>query len=115
MWQRHLFLALSLSNLCYLRVWSELLTYTRSDEYLMKLPPGPVSYVAVMFNVLLVGGALWAAITLVRRSLWVEVAFLLFLLIPLNALRAVLSNQLDCLRLTLFGIMGPRKVVLIAS
>jgi hypothetical protein len=36
---RDLFIALSLANLCYLRVWSELLTYTRSDTYLMKLPP----------------------------------------------------------------------------
>jgi hypothetical protein len=65
---RDLFIALSLANLCYLRVWSELLTYTRSDTYLMKMPPAPAHYLAVMLNVLLVAGALGAAVTLARRK-----------------------------------------------
>src|SRR5919108_1662548 len=109
--RRDLFIALSLANLCYLRVWSELLTYTRADEYLMKLPPGPKDYCAVMLNVLLMGGILWGAVALARRILskvafrWVEFAFLAFLLVPLNALRAVLSNHFDFLRSALFGIV----------
>jgi len=44
---RHAFLvALSFANLCYLRVWSELLTYTPWDTYLMTTPPKPVAMFA---------------------------------------------------------------------
>ena len=118
---RDLFIALSLANLCYLRVWSELLTYTRSDTYLMKLPPAPADYLAVMLNVLLVAGALWAAVTLARRKAsksafrWVEVVFLLFLIVPLNAVRAVLSNHFDFLRSAIFAILSPRVVEMMAA
>lgn len=115
--RRNLFIALSLANLCYLRVWSELLTYTRSDTYLMKLPPGPMNYAAVMLNVLLTGFLLLAAAAFLRprfpRS--TEVIFLLFLLVPLNALRAVLSNHFDFLRSALFGVVGTRGIELLAG
>src|ERR1700682_878731 len=118
---RDLFIALSLANLCYLRVWSELLTYTRSDTYLMKLPPAPAEYLAVMLNVLLVAGALWAGVTLPRRMASksafraVEVVFLLFLIVPLNAVRAVLSNHFDFLRSAIFDILSPRAVEIMAA
>jgi hypothetical protein len=134
MLRRDLLIALSLANLCYLRIWSELLTYTRADTYLMKLPPPPVEYQAVMLNVLLVGAALWIAAAIARHWLTVpsrdpglgsfrrqgavvwfgEVAFLLLLLIPSNAVRAVLANRLDFLRSAIFGIVAPRTVELIA-
>ena len=56
---RHAFLvALSFANLCYLRVWSELLTYTPWDTYLMTTPPKPVDYLAVTVNVVLLA-AVW--------------------------------------------------------
>jgi len=119
--RRDLFIALSLANLCYLRIWSELLTYTRPDEYLMKLPPGPMQYVAVMLNVLLLGGILFGAVNWGRRRFsksgfrWVEAAFLLFWIVPLNAIRAVLSNHFDLLRSGLFGILDPRAVELLAG
>jgi hypothetical protein len=118
---RDLFIALSLANLCYLRVWSELLTYTRSDTYLMKLPPAPADYLAVMLNVLVIAGALCAAVTLARRRAsknafrWVELVFLLFLVVPLNALRAVLSNRFDFLRSAIFAILSPRVVEMLAA
>jgi len=118
--RRDLLIALSLANLCYLRVWSELLTYTRADTYLMKLPPPPAEYLAVMLNVLLVGVAFWIAAAIARNRLPVmeplsEVAFLLLLLVPLNALRAVLANRLDFLRSAIFSIVAPRTVELIAA
>jgi hypothetical protein len=119
--RRDLFIALSLANLCYLRVWSELLTYTRSDEYLMKLPPRPMEYFALMLNVLLVAALLFGAVTWARRMFsksafrWVEFAFLLFLIVPLNALRAVLSNHFDFLRSALFSLVSPRTVELMAA
>ena len=121
MWRRDLLIAFSLANLCYLRIWSELLTYTRADTYLMKLPPPPTEYVAVMLNVVLVGVALWTAAAIARHWLpagafrWSEAAFLLLLLIPLNALRTVLGNRFDLLRSALFSLVAPRTVELIAG
>lgn len=39
---RHAFLvALSFANICYLRVWAEILTYRPWDTYLMTTPPDP--------------------------------------------------------------------------
>jgi hypothetical protein len=84
---RDLAIALSLANVFYYNVWTEILTYTPSDAYLMKTPPVPARYVAAVLNVLVLGGVLWLAATLARRrrSAWApEVArfgFLLFLLV----------------------------------
>jgi hypothetical protein len=58
---RHAFLvALSFANICYLRVWAEVLTYSPSDTYLMTTPPRPVEYLAVVANVLLAAAMLTA-------------------------------------------------------
>ena len=46
---RHSFLvALSFANICYLRIWAEVLTYRPSDTYLMVTPPRPVEYLALV-------------------------------------------------------------------
>ena len=56
---RHTFLvALSFANICYLRVWAEVLTYRPWDTYLMTAPPRPVEYLALVVNVLLLAAAL---------------------------------------------------------
>jgi len=64
---RDLAVAFSLANLCYLRIWSELLTYTRANTYLMKTPPVPAEYAAVVMNVLLAGALFWGLATAARR------------------------------------------------
>ena len=108
--------ALSLANFCYLRVWSELLTYSRGDTYLMKMPPGPAALSAVMANVLILAALLWTLATAARKLLspagfgWAEAGFLVFLIVPLNALRAVAAHYLTYLRSPLFEILGPRGV-----
>ena len=67
---RQIFLAaLSFANLCYLRVWSELLTYRRWDTYLMATPPKPVEYYALIANVLLAAVLLTGLTMLVTRVL----------------------------------------------
>lgn len=121
MW-RDLAICLSLANLCYIRVWSELLTYTEADTFLMKSPPSPVHYVAAMLNTLLLGGLLWAGITLARRERtgWplklARWGFFLLLLVPLNGLRAVLANVMPDLRLPgLLRLAGPVGVVLMSA
>ncbi|MGH9719544.1 MAG: sulfatase-like hydrolase/transferase [Bryobacteraceae bacterium] len=122
MW-RDLAIGLSLANLCYLRIWSELLTYRRDDLYFMLHPPAPPSYAAVISNVLLLGAALgfgahWVRTRGSERSMtWIRRAFLLLLALPLNALRSVLGSrvpQLFFLRSPLFEIIGQRGVVLLA-
>ena len=117
---RDLAAALSLANLCYLRVWSELLTYTRSDTYLMKAPPGPAAYLAVMCNVLLLGGCLWALAIMARR--WLprtlragEIGFLILLIVPLNGLRSVLADHYAYLKSPLLDLIGARGVMLLAA
>ena len=118
--RRDLAIALSLSNLCYLRVWSELLTYRRADTYLMKSPPGPAALAAVMANVLLLAVLLWGLVTLARKRLsrsafrCVQAAFLVFLAVPLNALREVAAHNLPYLKSSMFDLLGMRGVAALA-
>ncbi|MCU1235027.1 MAG: sulfatase [Candidatus Solibacter sp.] len=112
--------AISLTNLCYLRVWSELLTYRRGDTYLMKSPPGPTELAAVMTNVVLIALLLWGLVTFARKRLsivrfrWVQAAFLLFLAVPLNALREVSAHHFPYLKSPMFEVLGPRGVAALA-
>ena len=118
---RDLAIAFSLANLCYLRVWSELLSYTRADAYLMKTPPVPSEYAAVMMNVLLAGGLFWGLATPARRFFskqafgFVEIGFLVTLVIPINAARSVLANDFPYLRSPLFEVLGTRGVTALAG
>ena len=117
---RELAIAISAANLCYLRIWSELLTYTRADTYLMKAPPPRAAYLAVVVNVLIVAGILYGALQLVRRAaprryhFLADTGFLLFLAIPFNALRSVLSEHFDFLKSSLFGVIGKAGVAAVA-
>lgn len=119
--RRDLAIALSLANLCYLRVWSELLTYRRVDTYLMKSPPGPSALAAVMANVLLMAVLLWGMVTLARKQLsrsgfrWVQAGFLVFLAVPLNALREVAAHNVPYLKSSLFELLGTRGVAALAA
>src|SRR5450432_772184 len=65
---RDLAIAVSLANLSFLRVWSELLTYRRADTYLMRTPPGPAALMAAATAVLLMAGTLWALVVLARAA-----------------------------------------------
>ncbi len=110
-------IALSFANLSFVRLWSELLTYSRADTYTMKLPYPPASYLAVIVDVLLIGAAGWCAAFLIQRSenravdAAGRVAFLAALALPLNALRAMLANTWELLRSPLFDRIGTRGVL----
>ena len=113
--------ALSFANLCYLRVWSELLTYSRHDVYLMVTPPKPVEYLAVIANVLLAAVAIWGLSMLAVRTLkgrsfrWAEMVVVLGMCIPLNGLRSVLSNQFPYLKSPLIELLGVRGVMILGG
>src|SRR4051794_21050833 len=108
--------AVALANICYLRVWSELLTYRRLDTYLMKEAPGPAELSAAAANVLLLVLVLFGLATLARatvqesRRKWFSIGFLLFLAIPANAIRTVLAEYLPLLKSPLFDVLGTKGV-----
>jgi len=116
---RRFLVALSFANICYLRIWSELLTYRRSDAYLMVTPPRPVEYFAVMTNVLLAAAVLWGLSIVAERVLrgrnirFAEMAVVLGLAIPLNAIRTVLSARFPYLKSPLIILLGMRGVVVL--
>jgi hypothetical protein len=117
---RHAFLvALSFANICYLRVWAELLTYRPWDTYLMTTPPRPVEYLALVCNIVLMAVLLTGLSMLARRVLpgkqfrFAEMAVVLGIFIPLNALRAVLSKQFPLLKSPLIELLGLRGVMIL--
>ncbi len=113
--------ALSFANLCYLRIWSELLTYNHTDVYLMVTPPKPVEYFAVIANVLVAAVVIWGLSILAVRVLkgrsfrLAEMAVVLGLCIPLNGLRSVLSNRFPYLKSPLIILLGVNGVMLLGA
>jgi hypothetical protein len=109
---KDLAIALSLANLCLLRIWSQSLTYSPSDTYLMKHPPLPAAYYAAILNVVCLGVLFWLVSLIVRKfdspgALRArEIVFLLSMLVPLNALREVASRQMPYFRGTLIRVAG---------
>lgn len=104
---RYLLLGLSFANLCFLKIWAPLLTYTRRDMYLMKTGVEPFNIVACILNILLIGSVLAGAAILLQRHMkkWIgstprALLFLAALLLPLNAIRAVAVERFPFLRLT---------------
>jgi hypothetical protein len=89
--RRDVVIALSLANLCFLRVWTEILSLAGPGGYYLQ--PSPWAPWAVMLDVLIVGALMATGVLLARRSphpLPLRVAraiFLLALFIPLDVLR----------------------------
>jgi len=94
---KDLAVALSFANICYIRVWQELLGVKPWDAYLMNEMPAPGQYWGVMANVLLAGLLLWPVVRAARTRLHLSVnlpALLLvaLFLIPLNGIRPLLAG-----------------------
>jgi hypothetical protein len=85
--RRDLILALSLANLCYMPAWSKLIAHDPLGEILRY---DLSQYQGLLISVLLLGAALWSAMTLVRWSQkagvmrLAEWAFLLILIVPIS-------------------------------
>ena len=111
--------ALSFANICYLRIWAEILTYRPWDTYLMTTPPRPVEYLALVVNILLIAAVLTGLSILARRLLpgkqfrFAEMAVVLGICIPLNGVRSVLSNQFPLLKSPLIELLGLRGVMIL--
>jgi hypothetical protein len=60
-------IVLSLVNLSYVRVWSELLTFEPADCFYLKRPFEASDYVAAMLGVLLIATVLWTLVVFAQR------------------------------------------------
>ena len=91
---KDLAIAVSLANLCFIKIWSFILC--KDNSYYSKGPNG-IDCAASMLNVILVGGILWLLIILIRKSntglisAFSYTAFFLILVIPLNGIRSLFS------------------------
>lgn len=87
--------SLSLANLCYIRVWSALLT-KKSYFFLVNIPTKLDIY-AIMINVIILATFFWVIITFIqsRKKEWLNnfsiICFFFLLFIPANAVRNVLT------------------------
>ena len=97
---KELALWLSWANLLFLRVWVELLTYTRSNVFYMRQLPLPVHYLAAVTGVLSLGAALgglsvWADRQHSRRlTMAMDGLRLLMIVLVANQLRLALSTMI---------------------
>ncbi|MGE5645467.1 MAG: sulfatase-like hydrolase/transferase [Acidobacteriota bacterium] len=113
-------IAFSLANLSFLNLWSQLLTYTRPDRYTMKYAPAPALYGGLILDVVLYGAVLWAGIAACRRlkghaATLARLGFLLLLVLPLNALRAAMSQHVPFLKSDLILKIGVKGVIILAA
>jgi hypothetical protein len=85
--------ALSLANLCFIRVWPDLLNSLWADTYYLKREPYLTDAGTVVLSVLIIATLFYVAVSLARRARhaalldvtrWI---FLVVLLVPLNGIR----------------------------
>jgi hypothetical protein len=119
---KDLAIGLSLANLCFLRVWTEMLTYTWAYTYWMKVPPTRVELVAAILDVILLGCVLGLGVHFTRGRFgktgmkWVRRLFIVSLIIPINAIRAVVTQAVpdwDFLRSGMLVTLGSKGTILL--
>jgi hypothetical protein len=110
--------ALSLANLCFIRVWPDLLNALSAETYYLKHPPYLIDAGIVVLCVLLIATIFYVAVALARwtrRPLALTVTrwlFLGMLLIPLNGIRL----QFPALHGSIpAGLFGPKAEIWIIS
>lgn len=107
---RRLFIVcFSLANLCYLRVWSELLTPRPQDMFYRKHGPLPFQLVAAMCGVMLLAALLFViSISLRNAAAWIKsVWYILLTIVIANSMRALIAPYAPVFRSGLFRILSP--------
>ncbi len=96
---RYLVIGVSCANLCYVKIWSSVLSYGTIDTYLMKSGASPTHIYALIANTLLLGAAIalaacWLKPRVKGAGIVVRNYFcLLALLVPLNAVRSLVAER----------------------
>jgi len=114
-----LVVALSLSNLVYLRCWAEMLTLDRNEYYWLTNPPSPPHFIALIVNIILMALILTGLMSGLRQrhGLAVKLAplFGLLILVSLvNSLRTLIGRPGNSLFLRFVVQRTPAFGVLIA-
>jgi hypothetical protein len=120
---RDLVVALSLSNLVYLRCWADLLTLNLNEYYWLAYPPSPPHFIALIINVILLSLILTGLMSALRQrhGLAFKLAPLLCLLILVslvNSLRTLSDRPGDTLpqfvaqRTPAFGVLIAIAVII---
>ena len=113
---RDFLIALSLANLCFIRVWPDALNSASANIYYLKRPLSPFDEAPLILTIVLLALIMWGSVRLARRARtpcalnvlrWI---FLLALTIPLNGIR----TQFPFLSLTAsFAHLGQAGTVLL--
>lgn len=96
---RDFVILLSLVNIAYLRVWTELLTFQPGDAFLLDHAFAPIDYLAAIIGILVITTVLWVGAMVARRWLhgWLyrlaEFLFLTLLVFPTKAIDAMLETH----------------------
>ena len=113
-------IALSVANVTFLRVWWELLTYSKSDTFLMKSPPVPSDFIAAILNVLLLAVILTVATSIVRKyvtgrvaQITLESALAIVFIFPAASLLVALSGRYPQIRELPFSLVGKKISIVI--
>lgn len=118
---RDFIIALSLANLCLLKVFTYLhFTLCANNQYHSQLPPNTNYFFAAVLNVLILAALFWLAVTLARRSKnsakmkAVRAAFLLTLVIPLNVVFSFskIGNNNNFFKIIIFAFAALLVVLL---
>src|SRR5689334_14655432 len=99
MW-RLFVVCLSLANLCYVRVWEQLLAMQPRDLFWESHPPYRFQYFAAIVDVLILGTVIFiVALALRRAPVWLRsIWFIGLVLLCANAVRGLLFSSFSTLR-----------------
>jgi hypothetical protein len=114
---RRLFIVcLSLANLCYLRIWEELLVLRPEDVFYAKHPPRPAQYLAAISDVSLLAILFFLVSVSIRKARgWMRpIWHLVLIAVIANSIRGMLSSRVPLLRGGLFQIVSPTGALLLA-
>jgi hypothetical protein len=116
---RDFLIALSLANLCYIRIWKDLLAYTPAATYTIKTLPTRGVLLAAPVGVVLLALLVWIAVIVVRLrdgstlGRAGRVFFLLMIAIPLDACRSILGDYYPIFRGELIRQIGTGATALL--
>ena len=99
MW-RLFVVCLSLANLCYVRVWQQLLAIQPRDLFWESHPPFRFQYIAAIADVLILGTVFFiVAVALRRAPVWLRsIWFIALVLLCANAVRGIVFSSFSTLR-----------------
>ena len=114
---RRLFIAcLSLANLCYLRVWKDLLIFPPEAAFYNEHPPLPTQYLAAVCDVLLLAILFFfVSLALRKAPTWIRSAWFTILIVLLaSSIRGLSASRVPAFHGGLFQLVSPTAALVLA-